>query len=264
MISIRNRTILTLTALVIALGFAGPTPAQESLTVLPAEGAARKMFSAYLLAEAQKCFDRRRAEVAALKTPDDVRRRQERLRTRFIEALGGFPERTPLNAVIVGKAQRDGYSIEKVIYESRPHHHVTATLYLPAGKGPFPGVLMPIGHSSNVKAADYIQRGCILLAKHVLAALAYDPIGQGERRQLLDGMGKPAISNSTTEHTLVGIGALLVGQNTATYRIWDGIRSLDYLASRPEIDPQRLGCTGCSGGGTLTAYLMALDDRIAA
>jgi dienelactone hydrolase len=122
---------------------------------------------------------------------------------------------------------------------------------------------MPIGHSANGKAAESVQRGAILLARNGIAVLAYDPIGQGERRQLLDRQGKPALSSSTAEHTLTGIGALLVGQGTATYRIWDGIRSLDYLAGRPEIDPKRLGCTGCSGGGTLTSYLMALDDRIA-
>src|SRR5262249_46238880 len=68
----------------------------------------------------------------------------------------------------------------------------------------------------------------------------------------------------TSEHTMVGVGALLVGRSTATYRVWDGIRSLDSLASRPEVDPKRLGCSGCSGGGTLTSYLMALDDRIVA
>jgi cephalosporin-C deacetylase-like acetyl esterase len=96
-----------------------------------------------------------------------------------------------------------------------------------------------------------------------MAVLCYDPIGQGERNQLLDKAGKPAIAG-TSEHTMIGVGALLVGQSTATYRIWDGIRSLDYLASRPEVDPKRLGCTGNSGGGTLTAYLMALDDRISA
>ncbi|HEX5271478.1 MAG TPA: prolyl oligopeptidase family serine peptidase, partial [Gemmataceae bacterium] len=96
-----------------------------------------------------------------------------------------------------------------------------------------------------------------------MAALAYDPIGQGERRQLLDDKGLPTITSSTSEHTMVGIGALLVGRGTASYRVRDGIRSIDYLASRPEIDARRLGCSGCSGGGTLTSYLMALDDRIA-
>jgi dienelactone hydrolase len=240
-------------------------PSDDSLDVLAAnaETPPNRMLRAYLLAEAQKHFDARKATIEKLKTREALTERQRELRAKFIEALGGFPEKTPLNARVVGKQERDGYRIEKIVYESRPSHHVTATLYLPAGKPPFPGVLMPIGHSINGKAADYIQRGCILLAKNGIAALTYDPIGQGERRQLLDERGQPAIKGSTGEHTMVGVGALLVGRSTASYRIWDGIRSLDYLASREEIDPQRLGCTGCSGGGTLTSYLMALDDRIA-
>jgi dienelactone hydrolase/pimeloyl-ACP methyl ester carboxylesterase len=122
---------------------------------------------------------------------------------------------------------------------------------------------MPIGHSGNGKADSSVQRSAILLAHNGLASLAYDPIGQGERRQLLDDKGMPMIASLTSEHTMVGIGALLVGRSTASYRIWDGIRSIDYLASRPEIDAKRIGCTGCSGGGTMTSYLMALDDRIA-
>src|SRR5206468_8526089 len=105
-------------------------------------------------------------------------------------------------------------------------------------------------------------RACILMAKNGLAVLCYDPIGQGERLQLIDENKKPGIKGSTSEHTMIGVGALLVGQSTAGYRIWDGIRSIDYLVSRPEIDPMKIGCTGNSGGGTLTAYLMALDDRI--
>src|SRR5262245_8660371 len=256
--------LLSLTALL-------PLPAHlvrasDDLTVIAkaAKSQPSAMLRTYLLAECQKHFDARRAAVAKLKTPADVRARQKALRDKLLEALGGFPERTPLNARVTGTLKGDGYTVEKVIYESRPGHHVTANFYLPKGKGPFPGVLMPIGHSSNGKAADYVQRGCILLAKNGIAALAYDPIGQGERRQLFDDSGKPAVPGSTTEHTLVGVGALLVGSNTATYRIWDGIRSLDYLAGRPEVDPKKLGCTGCSGGGTLTSYLMALDDRIVA
>lgn len=240
--------------------------AADDLTVLPAEHngvAPRKMLSTYLLGEAQKMFDARRATIAALRTPDDVARRQKELKQKFIDAIGGFPEKTPLNPQVVGKLAGDGYRIEKVIYESRPQHHVTALFYIPEGPTPVPGVLFPCGHSANGKAADAYQHACILLAKNGLAVLCYDPIGQGERIQLLDTVGKPAVAGSTSEHTMVGVGALLVGQSTAGYRIWDGIRSLDYLASRPEVDPKRLGCTGNSGGGTLTAYLMALDDRIA-
>lgn len=153
-----------------------------------------------------------------LKTPAQVVERQKALRAAFIEALGGLPEKTPLKARVVGTLKGDGFTVEKVIYESRPDHHVTASLYLPAGKGPFPAVLMPIGHSSNGKAADYMQRAAILLAKNGIVAMPYDPIGQGERRQLLDDAGKAAIRASTNEHTLVGVGALLVGTNTATYR----------------------------------------------
>ena len=245
---------------------AGAARAGEDLAVLPPEQrtTARTMLRAYLLAEAKKHFDGRRWAVEKLKTPADVQARQKALRARFVEALGGWPARTPLKARTVGKLAGKGYTIEKVIYESRPGHHVTATFYLPQGKGPFPAVLMPVGHSATGKAADSVQRGAILLAKNGIAALPYDPIGQGERRQLLDEGGKPAVPSSTSEHTLVGVGALLVGWNTASYRVWDGMRGLDYLAGRPEIDDKRLGCTGCSGGGTLTSYLMALDDRIVA
>lgn len=222
----------------------------------------RQMLHSYLRAEAQKHFDARRDLVAKLQTPDDIKKRQTHLRGKFLEALGGFPSKTPLSPQVVGTIKADGFRVERVIYESRPQHHVTANFYVPNGKGPFPGVLVPCGHSINGKAAEAYQRVCILMAQHGMAVLCYDPIGQGERVQLLNATGKPAIAGSTSEHTMVGVGALLVGQSTATYRIWDGIRSLDYLASRPEVDPQRLGCTGNSGGGTLTAYLMALDDRI--
>ncbi len=256
------RYLAGLTFLILAT----PCWAQQELTVLQADKdgtSPRQMLYAYLRAEAQQHFDARRAAVAALKTPADIQRRQRELKTKFIDALGGLPARTPLNARVVGREQGDGYRLERVIYESRPQHCVTAVLYLPEGQPPFPGVLMPMGHSEEGKAADYAQRGCILLAKNGIAALCYDPIGQGERKQLLNPDGKAAIAGSTNEHTLTGVGALLVGGSTATYRIWDGIRSLDYLAGRPDIDPQRLGCTGVSGGGTLTSYLMALDDRIA-
>ena len=222
------------------------------------------MLARYLERQIDERLEGRRKEVAALKTPEAIRRRQADIRSKFLTALGDLPPKTPLNARVVGRDPRDGYSVERVIYESRPGHHVTANLYLPTGPSPFPGVLVPCGHSANGKAAETYQRISILLAKNGMAALCYDPCGQGERIQALDAQGKPLIAGSTTEHTMAGIGALLVGRSAATYAIWDGIRSLDYLASRPEVDPARLGCTGNSGGGTLTAYLMALDDRIAA
>lgn len=251
-------------AVLFVLTSAAVAAAQEDLHVLRPDDGQKKMLYNYLEGQARKHFEARRQAVGLLKSPDDVRRRQEDLKAKFIDALGGLPERTPLNAQVIGKDMREGYSVERIIYESRPSHHVTALFYLPEGKGPFPGVLIPCGHDATAKSADSNQRAAILLAKNGIAALCYDPIGQGERIQALDALGKPAIGNSTSEHTLVSVGGLPVGRCTASYRIWDGMRSLDYLAGRPEIDPKHLGCTGCSGGGTLTSYLMALDDRILA
>ncbi|MHB1562220.1 MAG: alpha/beta hydrolase family protein [Isosphaeraceae bacterium] len=224
--------------------------------------APRSMLNAYLMARAREQFDARRQVVAAIKTPEDVAARQQSMRKFVRDALGDLPERTPLNPQVVGTLRRDGYRIEKVIFESRPRHHVTANLYIPDGKPPFPGVLLPCGHSDDGKAYESYQRAAILLARNGMAVLCYDPIGQGERMQRLDEKGRPVI-RGTTEHTMAGIGALLVGREEASYCVWDGIRTLDYLAGRPEVDPRRLGCTGNSGGGTMTAYLMALDDRIA-
>jgi hypothetical protein len=143
-------------ALLLALVLTAPGAAQEDLTVLrPGDVAApRGMLRTYLLSRAQERFDARREAVAALKSPEAIARRQRELKGRFLEALGDLPEKTPLNPRVVGRERRDGYRIEKVIYESRPDHHVAATLYLPDGDGPFPGVLMPIGHSANGKAAE--------------------------------------------------------------------------------------------------------------
>jgi dienelactone hydrolase len=223
----------------------------------------RKMLYTYLQGECGRAFEGRRKDVAELRTADDLKKRQDQLRASFIEALGGLPKKTPLNARVAGTVQGDGFRVDKVIYESRPDHHVTGVLYIPEGKGPFPGILVPCGHSDKGKAEEVYQRVCLLFVKNGFVVLCYDPIGQGERMQLLGGDGMPVIKGNTTEHTMAGIGALLVGGSCASFRIWDGIRSIDYLASRPEVDPKRLGCTGNSGGGTMTAYLMALDDRIA-
>jgi dienelactone hydrolase len=220
-----------------------------------------EMMHRELLDQARRLFDERRKAIAAIKTPEVVVVRQKAIRQFFVRSLGEFPQRTPLNPRSIGTLPRDGYHVEKIIFESRPSHHVTANLYVPEGKPPFPGVLLPCGHSDNGKAyADY-QRVAILLAKNGMAVLCYDPVGQGERFQLLDAGGKPVV-RGTTEHTMEGIGALLIGRQLASYGIWDGIRALDYLEGRPEIDASRIGCTGNSGGGTMTAYLMALDDRI--
>jgi dienelactone hydrolase len=236
----------------------------DDLTVLTAEtagGPPRAMLSRYLKQHAFDALERRRQAFEALKTPEQFTAYQERLRKAFIEHLGGFPERTPLNARVVGALEGDGYRLEKIIYESQPRHYVTAVMFVPTkAMPPYPVVVMPCGHSPGGKVENQIAGA--FLAQNGIACLTYDPIGQGERYQFLDGKGKPVLK-STTEHTLLGAGSIPVGRGTATYRIWDGIRSIDYVASRKDIDPKKIGVSGCSGGGTLTSYLMALDDRVA-
>ena len=213
--------------------------------------------------QAYAALDRRLKAYEQLKTADEIRAYQAKLRSFFLEQIGGLPERTLLNAQTVGTIDADGYRIEKVIFESQPQHHVTANFYIPGGNGPFPGVIVSSGHSRTAKTADYNPRFGIALATHGLAALCFDPIGQGERSQILNDDGQPQFGSTTREHFLIGVGATLVGRNTARYRIWDAMRAIDYLCERPEIDPAKIGMTGCSGGGTLTSYVMALDDRVA-
>jgi len=234
---------------------------KDDLSVLPSETRG-EMLRNYLLAECKKHFDARRKAVEALDTPEKIIQRQKKQYADWVAANGLFPERSSLNPRTVGTIDSGDYRIEKVLYESRPNHHVTANLYVPKeGKPPYPGVLVPCGHSKNGKASGAYQSISILLAKHGFVVLCYDPIGQGERCQLLDEKGKPRLWG-TTEHTLTDIGARLCGWGAATYRIWDGVRSIDYLVSRPEVDAERIGCTGNSGGGTMTSYLMITDKRI--
>lgn len=222
-----------------------------------------KPFYATLQQQAYEALDRRLEVIHALLTPEEIRKYQARKREFFLDQLGGLPEeKSPLNAVTVRTIEEDGYRIENVIFNSRPRHRITANFYLPEGEGPFPAIVIASGHSRTAKTAEYNQRYALMMVRCGMAALCFDPIGQGERSQILNEEGENRFPGTTTEHLLVGVGSILVGRNTATYEVWDAMRSIDYLVSRPEIDPERIGMTGCSGGGTQTSYAMALDDRI--
>ena len=240
-----------------------PAAFAEDLTCLQPDERARSGLYARLQQEAYAALDRRQETVEGLKTPDQIHDYQRRLKDFFVEQLGGFPEPGPLHAQTVRTIPADGYRIENVIFESQPGHHITANLYLPEAPGPFPGIVVACGHGRAAKSDDYNQRFGIMMAQQGMAAICYDPIGQGERSQILDDKGQPRFSSTTTEHFLIGVGSSLVGRNTARYRIWDAMRAVDYLVSRSEVDAQQIGMTGCSGGGTLTSYVMALDERVA-
>ncbi|WP_460502826.1 alpha/beta hydrolase family protein, partial [Hymenobacter agri] len=176
--------------------------------------------------------------------------------------LGPLPARTPLRAQVVGQLARPGFRIEKIIYESTPRHHVTANLYVPNGPGRWPTVLFPCGHEAEAKATVSYQQTAMLFATHGFVVLVPDPISQGERLQLTDADGKGLTRGGTTEHTLLNAQAALVGHNLPAAELWDNIRGLDYLATRPDVDTARFGCLGNSGGATQTAYLLATEPRL--
>ncbi len=224
----------------------------------------REMLPSYLSAHGMELLAKRDRQVAQIATLDDLARRKAYVREVMTRDVGGFPERTPLNARVTGVLDRGDYKIEKIIFESQPHFYVTANLYLPkTGQPPYPAILYPLGHELGAKSHSAWQIMLGSLAKKGYVALAWDPIGQGERIQIYDeDFEDSKVRGSTTEHTVQGAQCLLIGDALARYTIWDGMRALDYLLSRSEVDPKRVGCTGNSGGGTHTTYLSALDDRI--
>ncbi|MDO4569479.1 MAG: hypothetical protein Q4D38_03745 [Planctomycetia bacterium] len=196
---------------------------------------------------------------------EEIEEYQARLKRRFVENIGGFPERTPLNPRITGRIEMDGFLMEKVLFESQPGLFVTGIMYLPdESKYPKPwsGVLISCGHSHNGKGYENYQRVAALHAINGMAAFLVDPIDQGERFQLIDPVAKKPLASSVHAHNLIGVGSILLGRNTARFEIWDLIRALDYLQTRDDIRHDNLGAAGLSGGGTQTAYLMALDDRV--
>lgn len=209
--------------------------------------------------EAEQAANRRRA---ALKTKADaeayVREVQEKIRQSF----GTWPEKTPLNARITRRTERETYVIENVIFESRPGFPVTANLYVPKGRAfPLPGVVGSCGHSITGKTVGAYQTFAQALARQGFVTLIFDPIGQGERFQYPTAAGRSRVGAGVSEHHYAGKQQILVGEHFGAWRAWDAIRALDYLLTRPEVDPQHLGITGNSGGGTMTTMLCGLEPR---
>ncbi len=211
---------------------------------------------------AQEQLQQRENAISLIRTVDDARRRKETVRAKLLELIGGLPDyHGPLNPRVTGSLKTESYTIEKIIFESLPGFYVTANLYRPNQPGRYPAVLLPLGHWQQGKPA--MQRIAANLALKGFVAMAYDPIGQGEREQVHDRrIGGTLAGWSTNEHIQAGAQNLLINQSVARYFIWDAKRSLDYLLSRPEVDSSKVGCTGCSGGGTLTTYISALDPRV--
>lgn len=241
-----------------------PAPARRSIPATVYRDYSRCLPD-FLRGLAAEAYARRNREIAKL-TGAAIRARQAWARETFWKLAGGEPERTPLNARTLGSFERPDYLVEKVVYESRPGLYVPANLYIPrAGKPPYPGILFQLGHSNNGKVYDSYQRCCQGLVKLGFLVLAFDPMGQGERIYYPGpDPSRSRLSSADDEHTVPGKQMLLYGDTSTRLQAWDAVRSLDYLAAHPLVDPKRLGSTGQSGGGTTTMMLSCVDDRLAA
>jgi len=244
--------------------FSGEAP--DKYKVLPAEGEFGDQSSAlmkYLARRSQARAWQREVELAGIRDEADWEAYRKKLLANYRASLGlPYPERTPLEAETVRVLDRGTYRIENLLYQSLPGVYVTANLYVPQqGDPPWPGILFPCGHSANGKAYKYYHGAALGLVQKGYVVLVYDPPGQGERYQYLQEDGTPYL-RSTTEHSLLAYPLFLMGKHLMAVRTWEGMRGIDYLLTRPEVDPGRIGCTGNSGGGTVTLHLVPLEPRI--
>ena len=262
--------LLGLSALELTGGGAGVAQAAEPKKAKAASTAAvltplnrfpRAVHESYVrrVREVERAAEARRA---ALRTKADAEAYVRDVRAKIQQSFGPFPPKTPLNARVTRVTQRDGYRIENVIYDSRPGFPVTANLYVPTGRqSPMPAVLGTCGHSDTGKAAAPYQSFAQGLARQGYVVLIFDPTGQGERLQYATDALKPRHGFGTGEHAYDGNRMILAGEFIGSWFAWDGIRGVDYLLTRPEVDPKHIGLTGNSGGGTQSTWLCALEPR---
>src|SRR5687768_14888208 len=218
----------------------------------------------HLTRQAEDYYNIRDQQIAKLKTKSDWQKRQQVVKNKLKDIIGPFPKREALNPEITGIIQKEGYSIEKIIYEPVPGFYETGCLYIP-GKinGKAPAVLLLIGHDQPGFREEYYQVIITNLVKKGMIVFTIDPLGQGEHVQYYDPEIKfSAIGYSVIEHCYFGNVCFLSGVSSAKHFTWDGMRAIDYLLTRKEVDPENIGVTGFSGGGTVSTYLGAYDDRV--
>ncbi|WP_240928067.1 alpha/beta hydrolase family protein [Thalassoroseus pseudoceratinae] len=221
-----------------------------------------RMVQEWFIAQVRESERRHIEQLDQLKTKADAEKYVANLRKRIRKSFGANPKRTPLKPRVTKRIERDGYRIENVIFESRPGFPVTANLYIPSDTSkPLPAVVGTCGHSTNGKAETAYQSFAQGLARQGYVCLIYDPIGQGERLQYTTDDLKSEVGVGVREHLHAGNQQFLVGEFLGSWRAWDGIRALDYLLTRPEVDKERVGVTGNSGGGTMTTWLCGVEPR---
>ncbi len=252
----------------------GEIAAQSELSVLePREDwlaytDSRNTLYRHFAHQADELLDRRRKKLEDITTVDEWKDQQHIIRRTLDEVIGPFPQKTPLNAKVIRSVEKDFYRVEHIVFESQPRFYVTSSLFMPKSlkkRGRAPAVIYCSGHSPLGYRSSVYQGVILNLVKKGFIVFAFDPVGQGERFEYYDEEKKaPAVGGPTTQHSYPGTQAFISGDSQARYMVWDGIRAVDYLLTRREVDPSRIGITGRSGGGTQSAYIAAFDDRIAA
>jgi len=238
----------------------------EAFRVLPPSDAEGPQITPYLLYQTALAWNQdelRRERWSQVENERDLLRLRAELRKSLLEMIGGLPTEKPdLHATITGTISGAGFHIEKLIYQSLPGFYVTALVYVPEnGDKPHPAILVPAGHSPDGK--NHYQPLCQRLALRGYVVISWDPVGQGERSQFWDAKAKKSRYNLVCgEHAVIGNLAYLAGANLARWEVWDGMRAVDYLLTRSDVDGKRLSITGTSGGGFQTALIGALDERI--
>jgi pimeloyl-ACP methyl ester carboxylesterase len=261
-----NRTQETAGAGTITSASYAITPPAEAFRVFPAHGAEGPEITPYLQYQTSLAWQQdelRRARWSEVETEGDLLKLRAELRQSVLAMIGGLPsERTNLHAKITGTLQADGFRIEKLLFQSLPGFYVTALVYVPEnGSQVHPAVLVAAGHAANGKI--HYQELCQRLVKRGYLVISWDPVGQGERSQFWDQTTKKSRYNLVCgEHAVMGNLAYLAGTSLARWEVWDGMRAVDYLLTRADVDPHRINLTGTSGGGFQAALLGALDERI--
>ena len=205
-----------------------------------------------------------------IKTRAEWASRAKDIREQVVVSCGlwPLPVKPPLRAHVFGRIESDGYSVEKVYFQTHPGFYLAGNLYRPLGRGrgPFPGILNPHGHWENGRMADTsdgsVAARCISFARQGMVAFSYDMVGYNDT-QFPD---TPVATDFAVSHRLFGTNRtdLLWNISLMGLQTWNSFRALDFLESLPDVDRQRLACTGASGGGTQTFMLGAIDDRLAA
>ena len=216
----------------------------------------------YYLNEIRGIYAERKARLEKIKTKKEAQAYVLDVREKIKKAFNLPTEKCPLDPIVTGEHKLPGMTVRNVVYYSRPEYPVTGLLFVPEKVGKKPGVLFLCGHSEIGKADETYQKCAMTLASQGFVVLSIDPVNQGERHQFSAALVKKYTLHCCNAHNMQGKQLQLCGEYFGAWRAWDAIRGIDYLQTLPEVDPERIGITGNSGGGTMTTFVNALEDRL--